>query len=442
MLKRLLSFVADNDLWLVLAVSPLLLVPSRYSLAGLALLPLPWLCRLLTRGGLTVRTRMDIAIVGLLVMTAVSLYPSVSLYLSWPKLLGIVLGVSLFYSIVNHAKSERSIKAGGACLCAGAFLVALVGLVGTDWSIPKFFSLPQVEELLPRLAPIIPRSALPAAREGLNPNEVGGALAMLLPLPLALILFEKGIMKKALLAPVVLLVAVTLVLTQSRSAFMGLGAALIALAVLRHRKLVLPLSMLLAGLVVFAFAGGLDNLKGVLLSSDGSGGLASSLHAEERIQLWWIALQMVRDFPLTGIGLNTFPLVMANMYPFFVSLSKAPHAHNLFLQTAVDLGIPGLLAFFGLLAAFAMTLRRATLPGGPRAASPIALGIGSGVLAYLVFGLTDAFTLGAKPGIFFWAMLGLAAAQCALAGHEVKPDRPESTAGRTRLEEKQAWAPS
>jgi hypothetical protein len=36
-----------------------------------------------------------------------------------------------------------------------------------------------------------------------------------------------------------------------------------------------------------------------------------------------------------------------------------------------------------------------------------AAGIGAGLLALLVFGITDTVALGAKPGIFFWALLSL-----------------------------------
>jgi hypothetical protein len=35
------------------------------------------------------------------------------------------------------------------------------------------------------------------------------------------------------------------------------------------------------------------------------------------------------------------------------------------------------------------------------------LGLGGGLFAHLIFGLFDAISLGAKPGIFFWMLLGL-----------------------------------
>ena len=37
------------------------------------------------------------------------------------------------------------------------------------------------------------------------------------------------------------------------------------------------------------------------------------------------------------------------------------------------------------------------------------LGLGGGLLAHAIYGLTDAVALGAKPGILFWMLLGLVA---------------------------------
>ena len=35
------------------------------------------------------------------------------------------------------------------------------------------------------------------------------------------------------------------------------------------------------------------------------------------------------------------------------------------------------------------------------------LGLGGGLFGHMIFGMTDAITLGAKPGIFYWLLLGL-----------------------------------
>lgn len=47
---------------------------------------------------------------------------------------------------------------------------------------------------------------------------------------------------------------------------------------------------------------------------------------------------------------------------------------------------------------------------GPRLRWPCGTGLACGVLAYHVYGLADCIALGARAGVFLWAILGLMAA--------------------------------
>lgn len=60
--------------------------------------------------------------------------------------------------------------------------------------------------------------------------------------------------------------------------------------------------------------------------------------------LWQDTLVLIGDSPFTGNGLTAFPMV----YATYLVMSHVPihaHAHNLFLQIAVEQGVPGLVAF-------------------------------------------------------------------------------------------------
>jgi O-antigen ligase len=75
-----------------------------------------------------------------------------------------------------------------------------------------------------------------------------------------------------------------------------------------------------------------------------------------RWQVWTRALLMIRDYPFTGIGLDTFRLVAQNEYPYFnYAFNQTEHPHNLFLQAGVDGGVLGLLALVWLIVAFYRT---------------------------------------------------------------------------------------
>jgi O-antigen ligase len=98
--------------------------------------------------------------------------------------------------------------------------------------------------------------------------------------------------------------------------------------------------------------------------------------------------------------------------PFFISRlpTQVTHAHNELLQVAVDLGIPGLVGYVALLTTFALTAWRAYHVLNDRWLRALIVGLACGMLAHQVFGLTDAFLLGTKPGVVMWVFMGLIAA--------------------------------
>jgi hypothetical protein len=91
-------------------------------------------------------------------------------------------------------------------------------------------------------------------------------------------------------------------------------------------------------------------------------------------------------------------------------IGPEPHAHNLFLQTELDLGLPGLIAFLWFVTAWVVQALR-QLAGEPASGYRLLLiGALAGVVSYLAHGLMDAMMLGAKPGFVVWALLGIGAA--------------------------------
>jgi len=121
---------------------------------------------------------------------------------------------------------------------------------------------------------------------------------------------------------------------------------------------------------------------------------------------------MIADFPLTGVGLGTYSRVFTDLYAlnaFLSATTPSIHAHNTLLSVTVDLGFPGLILYVALLTSFFAVIFHTT-----RSAHPfirvLLLGLGAGMLAHQVFGLTDAYLLGTKLGIIMWIYYGLAAA--------------------------------
>jgi putative inorganic carbon (HCO3(-)) transporter len=129
---------------------------------------------------------------------------------------------------------------------------------------------------------------------------------------------------------------------------------------------------------------------------------------------------IVQDFPLTGIGMGLFGQVAAWLYPFGpAGPEMVPHAHNLYLQIAVDLGLPGLIAW--LLAAVNVLKAGWTLfsDGNYRSETwqqALGAAVLSSLAALLIHGLMDSVTWGmVRPAPLVWGIWGIAAAGGAFA---------------------------
>jgi putative inorganic carbon (HCO3(-)) transporter len=387
----------------VLLAAPWLLLASRYAVIGFLLLSALWVARAVRRPLVTAVSPVEWPVVGLLGMAVISLGVSTDLSLSLPKLAGLLLGLTAFVVVGEGVGTPRDVARLVAGLSVGGVGVALVGLVGTAWLVPKVGFLAPIYSHLPHLIQRVATSQ--GVTPGFQPNEVAGILALLIPVPVAVAIYPlRPPYRLALLASAILM-ALTLLLTFSRSAILGVSAAMLLVAVGRWPRLAYGLPV---GLV--AGAG--------LIWRLGSGAVGSALFglptgadlpakALSRGEIWQRALAMIQAFPFTGIGLNTFPIVLARLFPTFVNApdQPIPHAHNLILQTALDLGLPGLLCFLTLLGAAGLALVRAwpETTGWRRGA---VAGVAAGLIAHLVFSLTDAVTLGAKPGGFLWVVLG------------------------------------
>lgn len=382
-------------------------VSDQVPLLAFALIVLIWLARWWTTGRLTRPTRFEIPILILLACLPVSLAITTEPSQSLPKIYGVLLSVAFFYAVRNAIPTSRDLHWAVFWLvivCAG---IAFAGLVGTDWAQNKIISASWIYDRLPRFIQNIPRSIA----GGFARNGVGGTLTFTIPLLTALALMTSDqrptTVLRSLSFVVLLFSFITLALTQSRGGILGTMIGLLALAIWRDRRWLWLIAVALIGIIVLFALGYGNGMIDFVLRMDAQNGTLAS-----RIEVWQRGWMMVQDFPLTGIGIGTFNTMAHRWYPFFIASPDevVAHAHNQFLQVAVDLGIPGLLGYLGLLAAFIVTSIRAYRATNDSIARTLIVGAGCGILAHHVFGLTDAFMLGTKPGVVMWIYFALVAA--------------------------------
>jgi putative inorganic carbon (HCO3(-)) transporter len=422
----------DRWHWLfLLAGAPWLLFPTPAVSPVLLLVPALWLVAALAGREWLPRTPLNGVMLALAVMLLVSTGATYDVAVSLPKLAGMILGLGTYFALAR-IQTRRAWQVALGLLLAAGVGVAGLGLVGSHW-LDKYPVFSTITAHLPTRL-----TELPGAEGGFQPNEVAGTLLWITPLSLVLALHawqsfdwltqefgQTG--ARAWRAGVTLSVPLlggVLVLSQSRGALTGLGltvaAGLVGLAARRFGP-----TGLLAGLLLGAVS--LVAGRNVVLAQLVRAGVIAigpqsiSLGTfQGRLDLWVHAIDAIRVFPITGMGMNTFRTLAPVMFPLWPSgfSNEIAHAHDEFLQAALDLGLPGLVAFLAIYVVAARMLwviwrsagRLPLMPGwSARTVRLVAMGFGGGLLAHLLFGLTDAVALGAKPGIILWFCLGLVA---------------------------------
>lgn len=423
-----LWWVAGHEIWITLAIIPFLIFPNPGSAIALGTIPCLWLLRWMERGHVTTRTPVDNAVLVVMFMILVGLYATAVPSLTWVAVCQIIAGVALFYALVNGLRRSEHLQRAAHALAFLGGALALVGLLSTPWIKGKLALLPQAYRDLLLL-------------ETINANVLAGVLVMLIPFATALLLYREGrhsLSRRAWLvrtSPLLALVAMlpVLIVTQSRGAYPAVVVALLIVALPRFRWLLISLPIALFALLIALHRMGVERIMDLLLTTDALGAW------ERRLELWSRAVYMIQDFPYTGIGLGTFGRVAPVLYPYFLRGPDAdvPHAHNLFLQVAVDLGIPGLVALLALLTGTLMMAWRAYLASrskGEYDAMGIALGLFAGLVGMIIHGMVDAVTWGTKPSIIPWVFMALAVVACRLAigpgGLPEVPNTKEAGIGR------------
>ena len=166
-------------------------------------------------------------------------------------------------------------------------------------------------------------------------------LILIMPLILSLLLFKKIKKEKIFLGIVLSLTFILLLLTMERGAWLGITIGLLTMGIMLRDKRILIGFPLLVLLTLFVSP---------LFRVHATSIFQPQCHSE-RLCCMRSCLTMIKKHPFIGVGLGNFRYV----YPGYM-LPKAKehflHAHNVFLQIAVEMGIPGLLAFLWLLFLF------------------------------------------------------------------------------------------
>ena len=246
---------------------------------------------------------------------------------------GIVGVYVLTYVLIgqNIRTPEQFIQLAKA-LAASAFLVVLYGyfqyIFGVDIADMKWVDGEAFPELRKRIFSTLE-----------NPNVLAGYLDVMICLALGLLLKVSGKTQKIIFSLVIAALTACLAMTYSRGAFLSIAIVFVICGIVKDRR-ILILFAILTGLIIYGDATFLDRILSVFTSTtDSSEGL--------RVGIWVSTISMVADHPFVGIGWGAFKFIYPQYNYYLQDTTQIIyHAHNLYLQTAAEVGIVGALAFF------------------------------------------------------------------------------------------------
>jgi len=227
-------------------------------------------------------------------------------------------------------------------------------------------------------------------------NGMGAFQAEFAVFLVGLAVFARKLVLKLGLLAIALTSIYCMELTLSRGAYAGFLVGLLALGLIKERKILILLALILVSWQSFVPNAVTER---VLMTYQEGQGVDTS--AGERLDLWQDALQAFAEDPVFGTGFNTYAF-MGRMGPY-------TDTHNYYVKLLIETGVVGLLIFFWLSAA-ACTMSSRLFR---EAMDPFMSSLGCALFAMMICVLVvnffgDRWTYLQVSG-FLWVLLGLAA---------------------------------
>jgi O-antigen ligase len=307
--------------------------------------------------------------------------------------------VLVLYLIAGYLREEDLINRLLRCLFWPATFVAVYAVAQhfTGWDL--------LRDGLAALAPLEPGGRVVYLPQGTfsHHQTFANSYYMLFCLSLSLMLGLRFLAARLAWSVPTFLIGIALAFSYTRGIWLAALFAVVFISVLHNPRVMLKAAAVLLLVAIVT-----------VLSSSGIASRARSIFElkknVDRLLIWETSWNMIRDYPLLGVGVGNYRQVQSEYIREEITLPMSrSHSHNILMQVAAERGIFGLLAFFWLwyvlLQEGFTTLRRLRFRAGLRYS--IALGSLAGVIGFFLdgffqnnFGDTEVVTL-------FWVLVGL-----------------------------------
>ncbi|GAA0747856.1 O-antigen ligase family protein [Clostridium oceanicum] len=233
-----------------------------------------------------------------------------------------------------------------------------------------------------------------------NSNNLGMYMVIAI-FPITMIMLnEKNKKKKIMFIGLFIIVLSNIIFSYSRNAWLGLVIGCIVLSLIYSRKIMIYLMG--AGCIGFFIPQIHSRILEIL---DKSQNLS-------RIKLWDIALFMIKDHPIKGVGMGNYrvlydkyKLKMTKKIEYYPS--DKFHPHNILLKIQSEIGIIGSIAFIGIIVSVILRLRKYISSTTNNFYKVFYKGFFASLISFIFMNLIDNFFSAPKVIAFFWILIAV-----------------------------------
>lgn len=315
----------------------------------------------------------------------------------------ILLGIGLFFIIINTVRTQRELNWVTRWLFLAAWACASIAIL--FYVIPEAWTVRALNQLARfdypggfgalRWIEDDPDGTMRAIGTAVDPNVLGGMTLLAAGAVGPQLFSPRPLFPRWLGAVIFASVGLALYWTYSRSALFGMVAALAVPAVLKYRRLA-PLGILL-GLLLFLLPQTQDYVARLIAGLAGE-----DLATQMRFGEYKDAMILIRRYPFFGVGFSGVPDI-----DIYLGVSM------FYLALAENMGITGLVIFLAAMIGFFSIFLAAWRAGVAPEREALFLGFGGAVLGALVSGLADHYWFNLiypHMTVAFWLFVGMTVA--------------------------------
>lgn len=242
-----------------------------------------------------------------------------------------------------------------------------------------------------------------------NPNNLAGFLVLVIPLVMAVFFYKEHWFHKLVALGVTGILVFCLVVTYSRTAYVGFVVSAGLFIILVEARLLLLTPFAIGGLAIWMPASLRSRLESLVNSAVGyltDVDTIQDTSAEYRTYIWRGVGKMIEEFRWFGIGLdnNVFKMV----YGYYMDSGVlAVHAHSLFFEMILELGMIGFIVLLFFIFKISLNSFQMTVTSDNKFTKLFTIACIAGIVGLMIVGIAEHSWYYHKEFYSFFILIGL-----------------------------------